>query len=131
MKFLFDNNLSPDFARGLRELRSPFEENIVHLKDRFPDNVTDEVWLNELINEGDWSVISADRFKKNAAERQAIRHPKITVFVLAKGFGKLKYWPKTKALISQWEDIANLARITRGGLFEVRARGKITPYLPD
>ncbi|MEM9569815.1 MAG: hypothetical protein AAF996_00010 [Pseudomonadota bacterium] len=130
MKFLFDNNLSPDMARGLRELRQPFNEEIVHLKERFPENVRDEEWLSALIDEGDWTVISADRFKKNAAERQAIMNPRITVFVLSKGIGKMKYWDKTKAMVRQWENVSLVAMTTQGGLYEVRANGRIIPYIP-
>ena len=130
MKFLFDNNLSPDMAKGLRELRQTYGEEIVHLKERFREDVKDAEWLGALINEGGWAVISADRFKKSSAERQAIMNPKVTVFVLAKGFGKMRYWPKTKAMVNQWEDISRIATITEGGLYEVRARGKITPYIP-
>lgn len=64
MKFLFDNNLSIHLAHGLRELRKNFDEEIIHLRDRFPENITDTEYLSDLIQEGGWSVISADRFKK-------------------------------------------------------------------
>lgn len=130
MRFLFDNNLSPDLARGLRELRKPYQEEIIHLKERFPENIKDSDWLGELIDEGGWSVVSADRFKKSTAERKAIMHPKITVFVLSKGFGKLPHWPKAKAMVRQWEDITKLSSLTQGTLWEVRAQGKIIPYVP-
>lgn len=128
MKFLFDNNLSTDLAHGLARLRRNFDEEIVHLKDKFPESVTDAAYLETLINEGGWSVISADRFKKNLAERQAIQDPKINVFIMSKGFVKMKAWPRTKVMIAQWEAITTLAALTAGGLFEVRAKGKIVPY---
>ena len=130
MKFLFDNSLSPDLAKGLRELRRPYSEEIIHLKEKFAEDVKDPEYLGALISEGGWSVVSADRFKKSTAERKAIMNPNIHVFVLSKGFGKLPYWSKTKAMVRQWGDISKLADLTRGGLWEVRAQGKITPYTP-
>ena len=130
MKFLFDNNMSPDLAKGLRQFRRIYPEEIIHLKEKFAEDVKDPEYLGTLISEGGWSVISADRFKKSTAERQAIMDPNINVFVLSKGFAKLPYWPKTKAMVRQWEDISQLAKLTRGGLWEVRAQGKITPYMP-
>lgn len=131
MRFLFDNNLSIDLAHGLRELRRSFDEEIIHLKDRYPENISDIEYLQDLIGEGGWSVISADRFKKNAAERQAIRHPRIKVFLINPSFHKLPSWRKTKTLINQWEDISKIASATSGGVFTVRIQGKISPYQPN
>lgn len=129
MKFFFDNNLSPDLARGLNELRRGFGEEIVHLKDKFDDEaIADSEWLQVLIDEGDWSVVSADRFKKSTAERRAIQHPKLNVFLFQKSFVRLKRWRKTKVIISQWESISNIASASEGGVYEVRIRGKISPY---
>lgn len=128
MKFLFDNNLSSDLAHGIAKLRRNFNEEIIHLRDKFPEDITDEDYLNTLIDEGGWSVISADRFKKSLAERKAIQNPRINVFVMAKSFIKMRAWPRTKVLVNRWEDITTLAGVTSGGLWEVRVKGKITPY---
>lgn len=130
MNFFFDNNLSPDLAHGLQHLRQSFGESIIHLRDRYPDNVADAEWLNELASEGGWSVISGDRFKKNPAERNAVRNPRLNVFIMAKGFVKKRSWERTKIMIAQWEDISATASATQGGVYEVRTRGKIMPYQP-
>ena len=129
MKFFFDNNISPDLVRGLRELRRNYSETIVHLRERYGDDPVEDVrFLSELADEGGWSVISGDRFKKNPAERQAVRDPNLNVFVLAKGFNKLPSWERTKFIVNKWEDIAQLSGLTAGGVFEVRKRGRILPY---
>ena len=129
MKFFFDNNLSPDIARGMAELRHSFDEEIVHLKDKFDDeSIEDAEWLADLIEEGGWSVVSADRFKKSSAERRAIRHPRLNVFILSKSFVKLKRWEKTKVIVRQWENISKMASASIGGVHEVRNSGKITTY---
>jgi len=131
VKFFFDNNLSPDLARGLQELRQSFGETIVHLRDKYDDaSVADATWLSDLADDGGWSVISGDRFKKNTAERNAVRSPKLNVFIMAKGFVKKRSWDRTKIMVAQWEDIAKTASATQGGVYEVRTRGKIIPYQP-
>jgi len=128
VKFFFDNNLPPDLARGLNLLRSSFGEEIVHLKDKFKNaSIADEQWLRTLTEEGNWSVISSDRFRKSPGERQAIRHPKLNVFLFAKSLHKKKLWEKTKIVVGQWENISNIAGASAGGVYEVRLKGKITP----
>ena len=59
MKFFFDNNLAPKIARGLHEFVSP-EHSVVHLKQKFPANTDDTVWMQELGQEKDWIIITAD-----------------------------------------------------------------------
>ena len=127
MKFFFDNNLSPDLARGMAKLRRNFGEEVVHLRDRFDDpSVADEVWLTNLIDEGGWVVLSIDRFKKNAAERQAIANPEITVFMFSASFAKQQSWKKTTILVNRWEEIVAASQGRgRGKCYTVRLRGKI------
>lgn len=128
MKFFFDNNLPPDLARGLNFLRNNFGEEVTHLKDKFEDeSIADEDWLEALIEEGGWSVVSTDRFRKSPGERQAIRHPKLNVFLFSKTLHKKRLWEKTKVVIAQWENISKIASASTGGIYEVRLKGKITP----
>lgn len=127
MKFFFDNNLSPDLARGLARLRGPYGEEIVHLRDRYDDGSTaDTTWLADLTEEGGWIVISADRFKKNSAERQAIGNPGITVFMFTSSFSKQNRWNKTLLIINRWNEIVEESKGRgKGKCFKVRLRGKI------
>lgn len=75
MKFIFDNNLPPTLARGIGELSKfdPDVKAVIPLKDKFAPNTPDIVWLRSLAAEGEWIVISIDRFKKSSAEREVLR----------------------------------------------------------
>ncbi len=75
MKFLFDNNLPPSLARGIGELSKfdPAVQQVIPLRDKFRANEPDPVWLEKLIEEGGWIVVSIDRFKKSTAEREMLR----------------------------------------------------------
>lgn len=127
MKFFFDNNLSPDLARGLATLRSPYGEEIVHLRDRYDDGATpDTSWLSDLTADGGWIVLSTDRFKKNSAERQAILNPGITVVMFTSSFARQPRWKKTMIMINRWEEIVEATKGRgRGCCFKIRLRGKI------
>ena len=58
MKFFFDNHLAPKLAHGLNEMVEP-EHQVVHLKDDFPGNTEDVVWMQALANEAD--LVDCDR----------------------------------------------------------------------
>jgi hypothetical protein len=42
MKFFLDNNISPRECRAIRELEDREENEVVHLRDRFRADTTDE-----------------------------------------------------------------------------------------
>ena len=44
VRFFFDNNLPPRLARSLHVLVAP-EHEVIHLKEKFAANTTDEVWM--------------------------------------------------------------------------------------
>ncbi len=113
MKFLFDNNLPPSLARGLAQLsaREPDVAEVVALRDKFPANAPDEEWLPVLAAEGGWCVVSIDRFKKSAAERELVRRHGLTVFVLDPQWSK-PYWVQAAQLVLWWPKILEVARLT-------------------
>ena len=47
MKAFFDNNLSERLVMGLRE----FGEDVVHLKERFPEETEDVNWLKIVVED--------------------------------------------------------------------------------
>ena len=70
MKLLFDNNLSPKIANAVKALCCGEKCEVVHLKEKFKADIKDEEWLSTLIEEGGWSILSIDRFKKNPVEKE-------------------------------------------------------------
>ena len=126
MKFFFDNNLSPHFARSFAAL-SVHEEDVqavAHLRDAFPGNTPDTEWLAALSDGGDkWNVISGDKFKKDKrAEREAIRRAGHTVYVLDPQWSEKQYWDKAARLTLWWPLILAHARLTAGGVHRVQWR---------
>jgi hypothetical protein len=113
LKFIFDANLPPTLARGIAELSKldPKVEVVLPLKDRFPPNTPDLVWLNALANEGGWIVVSIDRFRKSTAEREMLRRQGLTIFVLDPQWSK-PYWGQTAQLVLWWPKILDVAKLT-------------------
>lgn len=118
MKYLLDNNLSPYLARGIQELilgGPHHSDQVKHLRDKFPQNTPDHIWINELSREGGWSIISQDGFRKNDVEKQALRQSGLVVFVLAKQWAGVKYWDKAQNLVRWWPYIEEYVSLVAGG----------------
>jgi len=91
VKFLFDNNLAPKLAHGLNEMVEP-HHRIFHLKDKFPGNTKDEVWMKSLAAEDDWVIVTADvRISRNPHEVRAWKEAAHTVFFLKSGWTDLTF----------------------------------------
>ena len=70
MKFILDNCLSKDLARALNIL--DLENEIVHLKDEFPEITPDAIWLQN-IGQRNIFLITRDRhILRRAAEIHAV-----------------------------------------------------------
>ena len=122
MKFFFDNNLSKYLAHGLREFckSEAYPPEVVHLTDRFPRDTPDAIWIDALAAEGDWVVVSHDHFRKNDAERDALRRSGLIVFALHSGWSARHHWNKAQNLVRWWPSIMEQAsRIQGGAAFRV------------
>ena len=120
MKFLFDNNLPPSLAQAMAALCEHEDVEVVHLRDRFAENTTDTEWIKALSKEGNWAVISIDRFKKSPLEKEALRRSGLTAFILVKGWSDHKYWEKAAQLVRWWPRIMEQAELVQpGAVFEV------------
>lgn len=127
MRFFFDNNLSQRLSRAIGELCAVDVVEVVHLKDRFPSNISDVEWIETLGREGDWTVVSQDRLTKNPLEKEALRLSGLTAFILVKGWNSHKHWDKAAQLVRWWPRIMEVnALVAAGAVFEVpwRVTGK-------
>ena len=115
MKFLVDNNLPPAWGPGLSELSKPHHHavEVVALRQKFPHDARDDVWISALGTEMGWCVLSQDRFGKGDIEREALRQAKLIVFRLQPQWAKHSYWPKTQALLRWWPSFRNQAKLLR------------------
>lgn len=132
MRFFFDNNLPLRLARAVHELSFGEDVEVIHLRDKFPANTPDLVWIDALAAEGDWVVISQDRLIKNPLEKEALRTSGLIAFILVKGWSKYKYWEKAVQMVRWWPRIIEQAgMVTGGAVFEVpwrvTGKGKFQP----
>jgi len=122
LKFFFDNNLSPYLAHGIRELSkvAPQVKHVIHLTDRFARDAKDLTWIGELAQEGQWYIISIDRFKKqHGAEREAIRRAGHTVFILDAQWSTQRFWAQSERLVKWWPQVVAYSELVAGGAYRV------------
>ncbi len=102
MKAFIDNNLSLQMAAGLRG----FGEDVVHLKEIFPDATLDTDWL-PYVGQNSMILVTRDNhIRWNPAEIAAFKTNNVGAFFLAgKGRGRceliqqlVRHWPRMKEL---------------------------------
>lgn len=125
MNFFFDNCTSPYFAAALNCLshETKLFYEVTHLRDKFPPNAKDEVWLPALAGETEkaWVIVSADLDIHTSPHRRAIwRQSGLTTFFLMQWWDKLNRWNQASRMFLLWPDIVSTARtIEQGTGFEV------------
>ena len=126
MRFFFDNNLPPKLAKSLHVLVEP-DHQVVHLKDRFAANTTDETWMVALAKEQDWIIVSGDlQIRKNLHELQAWRAAGHTTFFLKEGWINLPFWIQAWKFVKCFPEIIVAAdHAKKGSFFSVSTKGKI------
>ena len=107
-------------ARALRELFKGQHE-VTWLAERFARTTTDQDWMRELGQNGQWLVFTADRrIIRTHAELHAFRQAKLTGFFLSKGLAKCRVIKQLERILANWEQIETLSHKTSGGsLFEL------------
>jgi hypothetical protein len=128
VKFFFDNNLAPKLAHGLNEMVEP-QHRIFHLKDKFPGNTEDEVWMKSLASEDEWIIVTADvRISRNPHEVRAWKQAGHTVFFLKPGWTDLTFWAQANKFTRCFPQIIDEAlKADRGAAFIVTVNGKVEP----
>jgi hypothetical protein len=116
LKVLIDNNLSPHIATAMHVLVAPHGHQVVALREKFPANTPDEVWIKALGDEGGWVVLSGDiRITRRTAERNAWRQSGLIGFFLSSGLGKLDPLLQTARLLMWWDRLVAQAQLVEGG----------------
>lgn len=132
MKVMLDHNMSPKIARALAAL---FEGQhvVVPLKDKFPANTSDEVWIEALSKEDKWVVISGDRrITRNKAEYHAFRSSRLVGFFLARSLQKASVTKQAERILAQWDNMEAQVEIVRGSaMFELQMKGSNFTQLKD
>lgn len=125
MKFFFDANLPPALARSLHVLTEAHWEgrhSVYHLTDKFDKSVSDIEFISALSGEGDWVVVTQDRYNKGL-ERQALAEGHIPVFLLDRSWSNHGFWEKATNLYRWWPAIVDQAeRWTGSAILQVSWR---------
>ncbi|MCP4594096.1 MAG: hypothetical protein GY842_25480 [bacterium] len=128
MKLFLDNNLPRRVALALAALYGPEGQEIVHLKDRFPDDTADQEWLSVLAEEGGWVAVTRDRrIGKNPKQRHMWWQSDLLVFFLDKSWEKHRGIDQCRQLIHRWPDIVAVAEKPKGKGFLMGYHGRIRP----
>lgn len=115
MKFFLDNCLPPRWAPALNALADPGEFEVVHLRKKFSEDVTDVDWITRLAKEDGWTIISGDvRITKLRHEREAWLSSGLTASFLAKGWD-FELWEKTSRIIRWWPRIMEQTAMIQSG----------------
>jgi hypothetical protein len=126
VRFFFDNNLPPKLAKSLHVLVEP-DHQVVHLKDRFAANTTDETWMVALAKEQGWIIVSGNlQIRKNPHEVHAWRAAGHTTFFLKAGWINLPFWIQAWKFVKCFPEIIVAAdHAKKGSFFSVSTKGKI------
>jgi PIN domain-containing protein len=134
VRFILDNNLSPNLARALG-LLVPLGDEVTCLKDRGLHDKEDEEWLPLLAAEGDWIVITCDLdIVRNPYRQLVFRKAGLTAFFLLEGWsdGSVRGLEIAGRLLRLWPEITSLAQRHRPGTcFAVPFKGRIRRFSPQ
>jgi PIN like domain len=129
VRFFFDNNLAAKLAHGLDQMIEP-NHRVFHLRDKFPPNVEDVVWMKSLASEQGWIIITADvRISRNPHEIRAWEEAGHTIFFLKPGWTDLTFWEQANKFTKCFPQIIKeAARAERGAAFIITVNGKIESF---
>jgi hypothetical protein len=127
-RFLFDNNLSPRLAEGMKA----FGEDVDHMQKAFPApfNVDDTLLVQGAKEKGFNFVITRDlHIRRRFLERNAVKIHGIGLFAL--GGKDRTAWQLIEQTVRNWRQIKEIAADTgRPFAFIVRPKGGVIERLP-
>lgn len=104
--FFFDNDISFRIVHALRELVDPREHELLALRDRYPVDTKDQIWIPEVGRKG-WVVVSRDQNqRRRSAEHVALLENEVkALYIRQSGKGTdlfsdaariIRNWPKIR-----------------------------------
>lgn len=135
MRFFFDNCISGNITEAVKILARIQDYEIAHLREKFPEDTQDVLWIRALAEEGRWVIVSGDpKISRDKAERAAWHESGITAFFFGEPFGRMSFWKQAEAVVRWWPDIVLMARRAPEGCgYLVPVKGKKIKmiYEPD
>lgn len=121
MKYFFDNNISPKYAKMLAALG----EDVLALRDEFPQNIKDEELFPKLHGRNLVFVSGDIRIRTRLAEAKALHDCGITALFFAPFWGRMKFWQQATWLITRWQLIDGFAAgVALGTCAMIRQNGR-------
>jgi PIN like domain len=123
LKFLIDNCLSPKYAQILGFLTIG---DVIALREEFPANAADPVWIKEIGLKG-WALVSVDRNQlRTEAEKKAISAGGAIGIYLNKKFNHMLLSEQAWRLMKAWPAIVKVASSAiKGSCYLVSENGKV------
>ncbi len=109
MKFFFDNCISYRYARAIHPLTDREGNSATALRDKFPVDTADAVWMDWLANDtAVWTVISQDLGDPaHPYKVSELVARNLTIFVLVPSWQRHDFWLQAQRLVRWWPVIQN------------------------
>lgn len=126
MNFLFDNMCPSKLVEAIRDLIEDDECNVMHLREKFKDNISDPELFLKLAKEKDWVVISADQRITKGKNRDAWQESGITVINFPNKCGDLPLIEQAWRILKVWKDIVHVAnkKYTKAEIIQLKGNIK-------
>lgn len=103
------------------------DHQVIHLKDKFPGDTEDIMWMTALGSERDLVIVTADvRIRRNPHEVKAWTAAGHTIFFLKPGWTDLTFWEQANKFTKCFPDLIKEAEGAKpGSAFMVTVNGKV------
>lgn len=102
--FFLDNCLSPQLVEGLKV----FGENVEHLRNGFPPNTPDTVWIPEVARRG-WVLVTRDKhIRSKSLEIEALVRTGLPTFIFMQKHDP-DMWGWVELVVKRWAEIKTFA----------------------
>lgn len=111
MNFILDKHFSPHKAVFLNHIVRYDGHTVVHLDNKFPQDISDENIVRELGKEGGWIMLTCDdHFRKDPLVREALDETKLTALIFPKSHGDQVLLEKATRTLKAWPEIVKIAK---------------------